>query len=112
MTWLVAALLLVGSPLRPAAAAKATPAQLAERLGLERTTLVRNLKFLEDKGWIEPVSGTGRSVKHRLTPSGRRKLDSAIPLWEKAQREIEAKLGGVDPEAARQAMRALRRASH
>jgi DNA-binding MarR family transcriptional regulator len=86
--------------------------QLADRLGLERTTLVRNLKFLEDKGWIEPVSGMGRSVKHRLTSSGRKKLDSAIPLWEAAQRDIEAKLGGLDPEAARQAMRALRRASH
>jgi len=84
---------------------------LAERLGLERTTLVRNLKFLEEKGWIESVSGHGRSVKHRLTASGKKKLDSAIPLWEAAQREIEAKLGGVDPETVRQTMRALRRAS-
>ena len=84
---------------------------LAERLGLERTTLVRNLKLLEEKGWIEPISGSGRSVKHRLTAAGRKKLASAIPLWEAAQREIESRLGDLHPDAARQAMRALRKAS-
>ena len=84
---------------------------LAERLGLERTTLVRNLKLLEEKGWIEPVPGNGRGVRHRLTDAGREKLESAVPLWEAAQRRIEEKLGDVQPDAARQAMRALRKAS-
>ena len=84
---------------------------LAERLGLERTTLVRNLKLLTEKGWIEPLAGDGRGVRHRLTEAGREKLESAIPLWEEAQRQIEAKLAPVEPEAARQTMRALRKAS-
>jgi len=84
---------------------------LAERLGLERTTLVRNLKLLTEKGWIEPIPGDGRGVRHRLTETGREKLESAIPLWEAAQRRIEEKLGGIDPEAARRTMRALRKAS-
>jgi DNA-binding MarR family transcriptional regulator len=70
---------------------------LAERLGLERTTLVRNLKLLTEKGWIEPLSGDGRGVRHRLTEAGREKLESAIPLWEAAQRRIEDKLGEVEP---------------
>src|SRR5918998_4220066 len=51
---------------------------LAERLGLERTTLVRNLKVLADRGWIEPVAGEGRSLRHHLTPAGRATLEAAI----------------------------------
>jgi DNA-binding MarR family transcriptional regulator len=84
---------------------------LAERLAMERTTLVRNLKLLEDKGWIEPVAGNGRGRSHRLTPSGRDILERAIPMWERAQAEIEGRLGDLDPEAARGAMRALRKAA-
>jgi DNA-binding MarR family transcriptional regulator len=59
---------------------------LAERLAMERTTLVRNLKLLEDKGWIEPVTGDGRGVRHRLTDEGLAILERAIPMWERAQR--------------------------
>jgi DNA-binding MarR family transcriptional regulator len=85
---------------------------LAERLGLERTTLVRNLKVLAQKGWIEPVAGEGRSLRHHLTPAGRAKLEAAIPLWEKAQQTIESRLGAGDADRARQSMRALRRAAY
>jgi DNA-binding MarR family transcriptional regulator len=84
---------------------------LADRLALERTTLVRNLKFLEQKGWIEPIPGDGRGVSHRLTSAGREILDRAIPLWERAQADIEERLGDIDPDAARGAMRALRKAA-
>jgi DNA-binding MarR family transcriptional regulator len=85
---------------------------LAERLGLERTTLVRNLKTLVEKGWIEPVPGDGRGLRHRLTPAGRATLKAAIPLWEAAQRRVEERLVEIDPESARRAMRALRKASY
>ena len=84
---------------------------LADRLGLERTTLVRNLKFLEQKGWIEATPGGGRGLAHRLTPAGRDILARAIPLWERAQADIEARLGGTDPDSARDALRALRKAA-
>lgn len=84
---------------------------LADRLGLERTTLVRNLKFLEQKGWIEATPGGGRGLAHGLTPAGREILARAIPLWQRAQADIEARLGGLEPDAARDAMRALRKAS-
>lgn len=84
---------------------------LAERLGLERTTLVRNLKFLEQKGWIETTPSGGRGLAHRLTAAGREILTRAIPLWERAQADIEARLGGTDPDAARETLRALRKAA-
>jgi DNA-binding MarR family transcriptional regulator len=85
---------------------------LAEKLGLERTTLVRNLKTLADKGWIEPAPGDGRGQRHRLTPSGRAMLQAAIPLWEKAQADLEARLAGAEPEEIRRAMRSLRKAAY
>lgn len=85
---------------------------LAERLGLERTTLVRNLKTLAEKGWIEPLPVEGRGLRHRLTHRGEAALAAAIPLWEEAQRSVEGKLAEIDPEAARRAMRALRKATY
>jgi DNA-binding MarR family transcriptional regulator len=72
---------------------------------------VRNLKTLTDKGWLEPVPGDGRGQRHRLTSEGRAVLEAAIPLWEAAQREVEARLDGADPDGIRQAMRALRKAT-
>jgi DNA-binding MarR family transcriptional regulator len=85
---------------------------LADRLGLERTTLVRNLKVLAENGWIEPVTGDGRGLRHRLTPAGQAILEAAIPLWQNAQDQLEAKLKDTDAEEARKAMRALRRAAY
>ena len=85
---------------------------LAERLGLERTTLVRNLKILAQKGWIEPVAGNGRGLRHRLTPTGQALLDAAIPLWRQAQEQLEARLAGTEADEARRAMRALRKAAY
>jgi DNA-binding MarR family transcriptional regulator len=85
---------------------------LADRLGLERTTLVRNLKVLAENGWIEPLTGDGRGLRHRLTPAGQAILEAAIPLWQNAQDQLEAKLKDTDAEEARRAMRALRRAAY
>jgi DNA-binding MarR family transcriptional regulator len=85
---------------------------LAEKLGLERTTLVRNLKLLTQNGWIEPVAGGGRVLRHRLTPAGQAILEAAIPLWQEAQSQVEAKLKDLNAEEARQAMRALRKAAY
>lgn len=85
---------------------------LAERLGLERTTLVRNLKVLAENGWIEPVAGDGRGLRHRLTPSGQAILEAAIPLWQRAQTSLEARLKDTNAEEARKAMRALRKAAY
>ncbi|MBF9195662.1 MarR family winged helix-turn-helix transcriptional regulator [Microvirga terrestris] len=85
---------------------------LAERLGLERTTLVRNLKLLNQNGWIEPIPGAGRGLRHRLTPAGQAILEAAIPLWQQAQSQVEARLKDVEGDEARRAMRALRKASY
>lgn len=85
---------------------------LAERLGLERTTLVRNLKLLNQNGWIEPLPGEGRGLRHQLTPAGQAILEAAIPLWQQAQAQVESRLKDMEGDEARRAMRALRKASH
>ena len=85
---------------------------LAEGLGLERTTLIRNLKILAKKGWVEPARGDGGGLRHRLTPAGAEVLRAAIPLWQTAQHEVESRLAGADPDEIRHAMRVLRKAAY
>ena len=60
--------------------------ELAEMLGLERTTLTRSVALLERDGWTT----TARSDDHRervlgITDEGLRKLESALPAWQQAQ---------------------------
>ncbi len=68
---------------------------LADLLGLERTTLTRNLKPLEAAGWVEtrPDAKDARIRRVRLTDEGRELLREAIPLWRAAQRESNTRLG-------------------
>ncbi len=64
----------------------ATLAQLARLLVMERSTLTRNLKPLEKQDLLRVVSGDDRRTRLvELTEKGRRALEDAMPLWEKAQ---------------------------
>ncbi len=77
---ILAALALSGSP---------PMGELAELLGLERTTLTRSTTLLERNGWLRPErSQDGRERRLRLTASGRRKLEAAYPSWKAAQASV------------------------
>lgn len=68
--------------------------KLARVLGMDRTTLSRNLRLLEKKGLVRLQPGEDkRQVLARVTDEGREVLEQAIPLWEKAQDKITAVLG-------------------
>jgi DNA-binding MarR family transcriptional regulator len=69
--------------------------QMAEGTGLDRTTLVRNLKLLEDRSLITITTGQDdqRMRIVALTPQGREALVAALPLWEEAQRQAVELLG-------------------
>jgi DNA-binding MarR family transcriptional regulator len=68
--------------------------ELAHYVGLERTTLVRNLRPLLEKGHIRDASRTGaRDCRLSVTEVGQEALKIARPLWEKAQKGIDDKIG-------------------
>ncbi len=67
----------------------------AREMGLDRTTLGRNLRPLERDGLvsieIDDADRRGRSLD--LTEAGRAKLALALPLWQAAQSSFEAAYG-------------------
>ena len=66
---------------------------LATATGLDRSTLGRNLKVLAKDGWITLSTGEDeRSRLVSLTRAGRQAVRRALPLWERAQADIESKL--------------------
>ena len=67
---------------------------LADKLGMDRTTLTRNLRPLIGSRWVEVTSGEDRR-QHlvRLTAAGRKKLERSLPLWEKIQERFMAEFG-------------------
>jgi DNA-binding MarR family transcriptional regulator len=67
---------------------------LADRMGMDRTTLNRNLKPLEEEGLID--SRAGEDARQRLlmlTPAGTARLEAALPLWAEAQSDSQLRLG-------------------
>jgi DNA-binding MarR family transcriptional regulator len=67
---------------------------LADSLGMDRTTLTRNLKPLEDKGLVVLApEARHRSRMLALAPSGHAILREALPRWERAQRTAQKRLG-------------------
>ena len=69
-------------------------AELAERLGTERTTLTRNLKPLIEAQWITLEAGAdSRQRIVTITAAGRAKLAQAYVAWRAAQSALEDLLG-------------------
>ena len=69
-------------------------AAVAEFLGMDRTTLTRNLKPLEKEGLISVgPEGWRRSRTLEITRKGRSRLHEALPLWERAHDALREKLG-------------------
>lgn len=74
-----------------------TTGELAERLSMERTTLVRNVALLERKGLVTSApSKDSRGKSYRLTDQGAKLLEEALPLWRKAQADVLSLLGEED----------------
>ena len=74
---------------------------LANRAGLEQSTLSRNLRTLEADGLIE-IAIVEADLRRRavwLTEAGARRLEAAIPIWRRANTRLAA---WVPPMLARQ----------
>jgi DNA-binding MarR family transcriptional regulator len=60
--------------------------RLADALGLDRTTLARDLRPLTERGLLEVAAGDDRRTRVvRLTRQGRDAIARAYPLWKQAQ---------------------------
>jgi DNA-binding MarR family transcriptional regulator len=77
------------------AAREALPvAELADRLGIERTTLTRNLKPLIEAQWVTLEAGAdSRQRIVTITDAGRAKVKQAYRAWRAAQTAFENLLG-------------------
>ena len=69
-------------------------AELSEWLGMERTTLLRNLRPLQRDGLVRAKGGgRGGHVELEITDKGRSALGKALPAWRSAQDKVVAILG-------------------
>jgi DNA-binding MarR family transcriptional regulator len=78
---------------------KISVSKLAIEMRLDRTTLVRNLKPLEEKGLVIDVANEGKNRQLELTELGRQACQNALLLWQDAQNELEQLLGKDGLEA-------------
>jgi DNA-binding MarR family transcriptional regulator len=67
---------------------------LAEAMGLDRSTLGRNLRVLEGKGLVALAGGEDqRNRLVCLTPRGKDCLAQALAAWEQAQGRLAQRIG-------------------
>jgi DNA-binding MarR family transcriptional regulator len=72
---------------------------LAEAMGLDRSTLGRNLRVLEGEGLVQLVEGDDlRNRLVLLTEAGAERLAAALPAWEAAQQKLIDRLGAQKRE--------------
>jgi DNA-binding MarR family transcriptional regulator len=68
-----------------------TISRLAEAMVMDRTTVARELKPLEDQGLVRITPGGDRRTRQvQLTDAGQAKRREIIPLWQQAQAKIIA----------------------
>lgn len=73
--------------------------ELADVLGLERTSLTRSANRLATEGWVTDADADDARVRTlRLTPAGRETLERAYPAWKAAQDEVGEQLEHVATE--------------
>lgn len=66
---------------------------LADKLGMERTTLTRNLLPLEKSDYIKLLTGHGRTRNVLITAKGKSIIKEAKPAWDGAQKQVLETIG-------------------
>lgn len=74
-----------------------TITELAAKMGLERTSLSRNLRPMEKDGLIAVSDERDHRRRYiKLTRQGKATYRKALPLWNQAQQELRQQLGAED----------------
>lgn len=69
-------------------------ADLSDALGMDRTTLVRNLQPLQRDGFVRTEGGgRGGRVEVSITPQGQKKVEESLPAWRATQKAVVKTLG-------------------
>jgi DNA-binding MarR family transcriptional regulator len=85
---------------------------LGRRHALDKTTVSRNLRWLQRKRWIAAARGGDRRERQfTLTAAGRTQLAAALPAWKKAQAELRAGMSAKEWDAMFRAFRTVARAA-
>ena len=85
-----------------------TVTALADEMGLERTTLVRTIKPLADRGLIHNLApAKSRNKLLSLTEDGDALMEYAASLWEEAQGAVKAYMGAEQIETLMQLLARL-----
>ncbi len=86
-----------------------TMGELADSLGMDRTTATANLKPLQRRGYVEirPDDSDGRAKRIALTPAGEDVLRQAFHYWETANAVVTRSLTPESQSALRGALQTL-----
>lgn len=81
------------------------PVDVGRLLSIEKSTLSRNVRVMEENGWLKSEPSPS-GVGHRLliTKKGERLYQAAAPAWRRAQNTIEELLGADGTCAIRRAV--------
>jgi len=83
---------------------------LSEAIGMDQTTLSRNISLLQKKGLVELESGEDhRARKISLTQLGHEGLKQAYPLWKVAQADMVSRIGSDNWTSALESMSLMMR---
>ena len=67
---------------------------IANKLGMDRTTLTRNLSLPERQGFIEISQGKDHRIRIvTATQKGRSAVSKAILLWNEVQHKVKQEMG-------------------
>jgi DNA-binding MarR family transcriptional regulator len=84
--------------------AGANMGKMADVLGMDRTTLTRNVRPLEKARLLrvarDPADARARVVL--LTRAGEQAIEEAFPLWEKSQKHVRSLLGASHTQSLRE----------
>lgn len=81
---------------------RSTISDLAEALGVERTTLTRNLALVEARGLVRINPGEdARSREVEITAKGKAAISKALPAWQAAQKATLSAVGEAGAAALR-----------
>ena len=88
------------------------PAELGRKLGVDKTTLSRNLALMEKKGWVGSAATADARERCRIvTPAGVAILTATKPRWAEAQSRLRAQMSAPEWQSAMEAFGTVGRAA-